>query len=546
MLDIMQTSATNTHTMVVGLSLWLLCAVTDSGWSEQSETDAAQADQPQTAQPLNGFHDSVSNESPGLQQQAGTHAQPAAELAAASPEAASALGMEPVEPQSTTQAASPETASAQSLQAAEPAPTSEAASASEDVSAERLQADDSALSATKPESEQHLPQDSGSASSEADVAAPELGAARRSANVDMDPDAQLASAGVESDIAVDESEMTDPESAPEVSDHASTEQAVGIDSASPVADSQHSDQQYHAAPGSTPPSVSRGAGSAHVYADGRSDNSDTGFVEQPTLLQRQHATINSWLLQVHGSASALLHRQAAHKPQHSNNAVQPGPAEVQSQPDEPTAELSQKIELAEQQYPHSADSSQSGSSHEPDFHANSPVSHAESHASPAAEFTGQAQPQHESESSKPKTDRQPSFEALKPDQLTRLMPLRALSTTAAAATAAVAAAVAVLLWLSRRSSSDAADDAQHLQADDGHDLANAMQNMSLTPESHDTTERGTPMRSASVAEQEVGSEVGEGSQLGSAVQTGGRARKPRGKRELSALGKLQTLCQGAD
>ena len=448
-----------------------------------------------------------------------------------------------MELQSTPQAAeetSQESASVQSTQAAEPEPTSEAASASDDISAGRLQADDSALSATKPEFEQHLqgaahlPQDLGSASSDAVVAAPELSAAKSFANVDMDTDAQLASAGVDSAAAV-------AESAPEVFYHMSTEYAIGEDSANPVADSQHPDQQYHAAPGSTPPSVERAAGSAHVYADGRSDNSETGFVEQPTLLQRQHATINSWLSQVQNSASALLHRQAADRPQHLNSAVQPGHAgaEVQSQPDAPTAELSQEIEPAEQQHPHSADSSHPDSTHEPDYHANSPVSHAESHASPAAEFTGQAQPQHESLSSEPMTNSQPSFQAQKPDLLTRLMPLKALCTTAATATAAVAAAVAVLLWLLRRSSSNAADDAQDLQDNAGHDLADAMQNMSLTPESHAESERGTPMRSASVAEQEVGSEIGEGSQLGSAVQTGGRVRKPRGKRELSALGKLQ-------
>lgn len=127
----------------------------------------------------------------------------------------------------------------------------------------------------------------------------------------------------------------------------------------------------------------------------------------------------------------------------------------------------------------------------------------------------------------------------KPVLLGKLAPL-----PAALAVAGITAAGAALLWLLRRPRTTLSCDARDSPAQSSPDVADALQRMHLFPESEGAAAEATPQHVASMAEPEQGSdaEAGSyaGSQLGShlgSAQTRGRARKPRGNRELSALGK---------
>lgn len=270
------------------------------------------------------------------------------------------------------------------------------------------------------------------------------------------------------------------------------------------------------------------SGSPPEAAPAASDDSALSPAVQP----ESHQTGSSKLSRVLGAVSVLLHRS-----QPSDSAVQhsTGEDDLQSQSENPHADLSPDAELGtdaelhdstmqQQQHWQTQSAELSDSLHLLHSDPSASAPHADSDLSFQPESIKHAQPQLESE-------QEPSGFSQADAHINQLSRLAPPSLYTAAAAASIAAAVAVLTWLLRRSSATAAA----YEANPGHDLAEALQQMSLSPEADAAVAAGTPLASASV-EPEEGSNAGVGSQLGSSVQTGGRARKPRGKRELTALG----------
>lgn len=300
--------------------------------------------------------------------------------------------------------------------------------------------------------------------------------------------------------------------------HTGSSQASDTPHASAAAPVEHVDSQAQSMPAESAPSSASEGTAVQTDVNQGSD----GRV-QPELLRQQQEGIGM-LSRARNVFSALLHSQLLLTPMQSLAVEQQGNVQhdLQSQSDNSDVELAEHSRQQQQQQ--SAATSHTDSMHADDPDTTSTAPQVSSGSSASAELSDPAQSEAESHQEHPAMTQPSKF---------LLLGKRAPLFTAVAATS-IAAAVAALLWLLWHSKPNLASD--DCQAPISHDLADALQQMNLLPDS-DTAVEATPLHTASLAETNrgTGSDVGEGSQVGSG-QTGPRTRKPRGKRELSALG----------